>query len=106
MTARELLAACDHAFLLVPREASDLVVEVLFPTEHLMPPELPPLLKQHKPEALVLFDYTAEADNLLMASTAGPVSVWPTGCTLSGRHWKTPWRWPTGRKTSTTSRPP
>lgn len=78
MTAQELLIACDHAFLLVTRDDADLVVEVLFPGEHPVPPELPRLLKQHKPELLALLAYKEKADELLLEAPAGWGPLGPT----------------------------
>lgn len=88
MTAHELLTACDRAFLLVTRDAADLVVEVLFPKEHPVPPELPPLLKQHKPEVLALLTYQEKADELLLESTRRLAAAWPHGCVLAGPRWE------------------
>ena len=87
MNTHDILDTCIDAWVVLSRNGDRLRAEPIEGGPPI-PPDLVQLLREHKNEVLALLDYMAEADALLLASTAGLATAWPAGCPLDSPEWE------------------
>ena len=88
MNLPELLETCDRLFLLLSRDGDELVVTPLLPERHDIPNGLVPHLRALKWAILERLDFETQADELLLASTARVVRLWPAADAALREGWQ------------------
>ena len=92
MNLQELLSHLDAAAVrLESPEPGRVILVAVFPETHTVPAALVEECRRHKPELAEYLAFAAEADHLLLESTARLAEAWPKDCTIlddDGRWWE------------------